>query len=232
LRFCCLTALARKNITLINPYFDANQTKSRMRLCLPVIDVGTQSMQRNLSLDLFLAPSNFRSTQPPANKYLDAFRVAFYCLLHCLFHSAPERNTLLQLLRNRACYQVGIQFWSTNFKNIQAYTLPRLRLQSSTQVINFLPVLSDHDPRFCGMNCDRYLVRSSTLNLNFRNCCVCQLFMDTIADHQVFGEQVFIVTLSVPARLPVFNDAEPEADGMDFMSQICPPSLITGLRPG
>jgi len=145
-------------------------------------------MQGNLALDLFLAPSNFRSTQPSTNNHSDALRIRPHCLLYRLLHSTAERNTFLQLLRNRTSNQVGIQFWRTNLDNVQTYPLPGFRLQRSTQLINFLSALSDHNTRFGGMNCHRHLVSGGTLNLNLRDSSIRQLLVkNPFADLKVLG---------------------------------------------
>src|SRR2546428_5324851 len=48
--------------------------------------------------------------------------------------------------------------------------------------------------------------------------------VDRLAYREVFCQYVFVITLGIPARLPVFDDAEPEPYGMHFLSQKCPPS--------
>jgi hypothetical protein len=70
-----LTALARENIPTINPDFDTNNTKSRMRFGTVIIDIGTQSLQRNFALYLFFCTGNFCSAQAPRNDYFDAFSI-------------------------------------------------------------------------------------------------------------------------------------------------------------
>src|SRR5205823_13614979 len=83
--------------------------------------------------------------------------------------------------------------------------------------------LSEHNTRFGGMNCHRHLVCGGALNLNLRDSSIRQLLVNPFANLKVLGQQIFIVALSVPAGLPVFDDAEPETDGMDFVSQISSP---------
>jgi len=54
LSFNRLAAFTRQNIALINPYFDADDTKGSMGLCQPIIDIGSQGVQGDLPLNLFL----------------------------------------------------------------------------------------------------------------------------------------------------------------------------------
>jgi hypothetical protein len=95
LRIKPLTALAGKNISPIDPDFNANYAKGGMRLGTIVIDIGTQSLQRHLALNLFLCAGNFCPTQASSNNYFDAFGVCTHRLLYSLLHSTAERDTLL-----------------------------------------------------------------------------------------------------------------------------------------
>jgi len=75
LRIKPLTALVWENVSTINPDFDTNHTKSRMRFGTVIIDIGTQSLQRNFALYLFLCTGNFSSAQTARNDYFDAFSI-------------------------------------------------------------------------------------------------------------------------------------------------------------
>jgi hypothetical protein len=137
-----------------------------VRLRQPIVNIGTQRVQGNFPLDLFLGASDFRSTQTPADNDFDAFRVCTHRLLHRLLHRTAERDTLLQLFSNAAPNQIGVQFGLTNLHNVQAHTLFGFGLKHSTQFINFLTALPNNNTGFRGMNRDRDLVSRRPLNLN------------------------------------------------------------------
>jgi hypothetical protein len=176
-------------------------------------------MQRNFSLYLFLRASNFCTAKAPAYEHANALGVCAHGFLNRLLHSATERNTFLQLFRNAATNQIRIQFRLANLNDIQAHALFRLGLQLGAQLINFLTAATNHNTRLGRMNGNRNLVRSSALNLNTRNRCIRKLFVNDLAQFKIFRKQIFIITLSVPARLPTFDNAEPETCGMYFVSQ-------------
>jgi hypothetical protein len=69
------------------------------------------------------------------------------------------------------------------------------------------------------MNFHENLVGGSTLNFDARYGSVGKLFINQLADSIIFREHIFVITLGIPARLPAFDDAEPEPYGMHFMSQ-------------
>jgi hypothetical protein len=223
-RLTGFAAFARQNIALVNPHFHANHTEGRVCFRQTVINIGTQCMQRDFALYLFLGASDFRSTQTSTADDSDTLRVCTHRLLHRLLHGAAERDTLLQLFGNTACNQVRIQFGLANLYNVQAHTLAGFCLKRRTQPVNFFTTFPDHNTGFGGMNGHRNLVCGGTLDLNSRDRGIEQFFVDCLTNQQIFSKDIFVITLSVPAGLPALNDAEPEPNGMHFMSQKCPPS--------
>jgi hypothetical protein len=147
-----------------------------------IIDIGTQRMQGNFPLYLFLCASDFRPTQASADNNSYTLGICAHCLLHRLLHRTTERDTLLQLFRDTTPYQVGIQFWLTNLDNVQPHALLGLCLQQRAQLIDLLATLADHNTRLRRINSDRHLVSSGSLNLDTRDCRVCKLFLDRPAD--------------------------------------------------
>jgi hypothetical protein len=75
------------------------------------------------------------------------------------------------------------------------------------------------------MNRNRDLVGRGTLDLNPRDRCIGKFFVDVSTNQIVFGKNIFVIALSVPAGLPSLNDAKPVPDGIHFLSQKCPPFL-------
>ncbi len=130
----------------------------------------------NLALNLFLGAGNFRSTQASADHDADALRVGAHGFLYGLLHGTAERDTLLQLLRDAAGHQVGIQFRLADLHDVQPDALLGLFLKSRAQLINLFAALADHDTGSGRVNRDRDLVRGGTLDLSTRNRGVRQLF--------------------------------------------------------
>jgi hypothetical protein len=185
-------------------------------------------VQRNFALYLFLGTGDFRPTETPTADNFDTLRIGTHRLLHRLLHGATERDTLLQLFSDTASNQGRIQFRLANLNNVEPYTFAGFPLKGRAQPVNFLTAFPDHDARFGSMNSYRNLVGGGTLNLNVRDRGIKQFFVDELTNQQILSKDIFVITLSVPARLPalpVLNDAEPKPYGMHFMSQKCPPSL-------
>jgi hypothetical protein len=176
-------------------------------------------MQGNLSLNLFFGTRDLRAAEATTDNHANSLGVRAHRLLHRLLHSAAERDALLQLFRDAAANQVGVQFRLANLDNVQTHALFGQRLQLGAQFINLRAAAANDNPRLGGVNCHRDLVCGRALNLDTRNCRIGKLLIDDIAQLEIFGKQIFVITLRVPARLPAFHDAEPETNGMYFMSQ-------------
>jgi hypothetical protein len=195
-----------------------------MCLCQTVINVGAQCLQRYLALDLFFRASNFRTTQTPTNDHFNTLGIRTHGFLHSLLHRSTERDALLQLLRNAATHQICIELRLADLSDLQTHTLLGLPLKHGSQLIDFLAALANDNTRFGCMNNHKNLVSSGALDANARNGRIRQLFVNEVTNLEILSQDIFIITLGIPARLPALNDAEPEPCGMHFVSQKCPPS--------
>jgi len=122
LRLASFTALGGENIASVNPDFDANDPKGRMSLSLTIVNIRTQSLQRNFSFHFFLCAGNFCTAEPPTNNDLDALCIRTHRLLYSLFHRTAERDTFLQLFCNTTPNERRIQFRLTDLNDIHSHT--------------------------------------------------------------------------------------------------------------
>jgi hypothetical protein len=206
-----------------------------MGLGQAIVNVGPESMQRNLALNLFLGTSDFSTTQAATHNDLNALGIRTHGFLNGLFHSAAERDTLLQLFSDATSNQISIQFRLADLVDLDLNTFARQSLKASFETLNFLAALADHDTGFGGTNADRDLISGGALDLDGRNRRVRKFFLNGLTNTMVFSQNVFVIALGIPARLPAFDDAEPEPYGMNFMSQeysssVLPISSTQGVR--
>jgi|SRR5579883_3369430 hypothetical protein len=176
-------------------------------------------MQGNLPLNLFLRARDFRASEATTDDYTDTPGICPHRFLDGLLHSAAERDTLLQLFRDTAAHQISIQLRLANLHDVQTDTFLGQVLQLSTQFINFGAATANYNTRLGRVNRHRHLIRCCALDLDARNRSVEKLFVNDLAQLEIFCEQILIIALSVPAGLPAFYDAKPETNGMYFMSQ-------------
>jgi hypothetical protein len=145
------------------------------------VNIRAQSVQGNFPLNLFLGTRNFRAAQATAKQHTNTLRVRTHGLLNRLFHRAAERNALLQLLRNAATNQIGIQFRRANLNDVQTHALLGHGFQLSAQFINFRAAAANHNAWFSGVNRHRDLVCGRALNLDTRNCRISKFLVNHIA---------------------------------------------------
>jgi hypothetical protein len=190
-----------------------------MGLCQAVVNVGPQRMQRNLTLNLFLGAGNFSATQSATNNDLNAFGIGTHGLLNGLFHSTAERDTLLQLLGDATSNQISIQLRLADLMDLDLDAFAGQRLQAGFEALNFFAALANYDTGFGGTNANSDLVGCGALDLDGRNSRVGKFLVNGLTDTMILSQNVFVIALGIPARLPAFDDAEPEPYGMNFMSQ-------------
>jgi hypothetical protein len=147
-----------------------------------IVDIGTQRLQGNLPLDLFLSARDLGSTQTATNDNLDALGIGAHRLLYRLLHSATERDALLQLLSNTPTDQVCIKFGLANLDDVHTNALPGLPFEHTPEPLDLLTTLTDNDTRPGRVNLHQHLVGSGTLDLDARDRGVGKLFIDYIAD--------------------------------------------------
>src|SRR5438309_6174515 len=63
-----------RNVTSVDPRLHTNEPERGVGLCLTVVDIGANGMQRNPALALPLTPRHLRSAQAARNLHADALR--------------------------------------------------------------------------------------------------------------------------------------------------------------
>src|SRR5689334_474870 len=96
----CHRGLRIENLAAIDPNLHADLSERRLRFGKTVIDVGTQSVQRKLSLQVPLTPRDFSTVQTTTDLRLDSLRAKSERLLDSLSHRASKCDALLELRRD------------------------------------------------------------------------------------------------------------------------------------
>src|SRR6185503_9723070 len=86
-----------ENLATIDPNLDSDLTKRRLRFSKTVIDVGAQSVQRKLSLQVPLTASDLSAIQTTTDLHLDPLRSKPQRFFHRFPHRASKRDALLEL---------------------------------------------------------------------------------------------------------------------------------------
>lgn len=177
-------------------------------------------MQRHAAFDLFFRTGDLRAAQATGADNLDALRSCLHSFLHSLLHCPAKRDALLQLLGDAAADQYGIQFGLADFLNLEMHLLlVGHLLDQRAQLIDLVAASPDNDARPRREDRYRDLRIRDPLNLDARDARIRQIFVDDPSDGDIFRQDIFVVLVGIPARLPIFDDAQPEADRVYFLSQ-------------
>src|SRR5437879_2568153 len=98
-----------QDFPLEDPDFDAASAVGGESSRDPVIDVGTQSVQRNAALAVPLHARDFSATETARAVNPDALGAETHRRLYCALHGAPEGHAALELLGNRFGDELGIE---------------------------------------------------------------------------------------------------------------------------
>ena len=188
-----------------------------MGLGKAVIDVGTQSVQRQPALQVPLGAGDFVAIQPAANADLNSLAAEAQRRIHGFAHGAPESHTLLQLQRNVLGHELRVELRLVHFLNIDKDITIGALLDVLLQLVDFRSLAADDDTRTRGADDDAQLV-ARTLDLDGANARRLQLFLQLGLQLHVFQQKFVVVAHYEPARLPGLGNAEAESVWMDFLS--------------
>src|SRR4029450_9389121 len=85
-----------ENLASINPNLDADLAECRLGFGETIINIRSQSVQWQLSLEMPLTPGEFRSVQTTTDLPFDSLRAKSQRLFDGLSHGATKSNSLLQ----------------------------------------------------------------------------------------------------------------------------------------
>src|SRR5579883_2899222 len=137
--------------------------------------------------------------------------------IHRLAHGAAEADTLFQLQRDRFRDQLGVELGLVHFLNVDEHLAGGALLQLLLQLVDFRALAADNDARPRRLDDDADLV-ARALDLDRADARRLQLVLQLGLQLHVFEQQLVVVPLDKPARLPRLGVAEPESVGMDFLT--------------
>jgi hypothetical protein len=118
-----------------------------------------------------------------------------------------------------------IQFRTVNFLNVDGQHLAsRALLNFLPEAVDFRTLATDDNARPRGENGHLKLV-AGALNFNRRHARSAKLVFEPLLKLQVFVEQVGVIFLGVPTRLPRFVVSQAEPKRMNFLTHPMPPSF-------
>src|SRR5437868_10223342 len=216
-----LALLLSQNLATINPALHADYAIGRLGFGETVIDVGSQRVQRQPPLQVPLGAGDFVAVQAPADPHLDSLAPEAQRRIHGFAHRPAEADALFELQRDRLGYQLRIELGLVHFLNIDVHIARRALLQVLLQLVDFRALASDDDSGTRRADDDAQLI-PGTLDLNRADARRLELVLQLGLELHVFQQQLVVITLHEPTRLPRLGVAEPEPVWMDFLSHKSP----------
>src|SRR4029077_4793836 len=134
-----------------DPDLDADRAVGRLGRAGGVIDVGPERVERPPPLPKALGPRGLGPPQAPGDPDLDSLRADPHGALHRALHGPPERNALLQLVRDVVADQLRGELGPLDLLDVDRGFLPSELRQLVPELVHLGPPLPDHDARAAGV---------------------------------------------------------------------------------
>src|SRR4029450_10164107 len=161
---------------------------------------------------------DFCPTEAPRAINADAFGAEAHCRLNRALPGAAERNTPLELLRDRFRNQLRVELGLADLNDIDDDVAVRELGNRLEQFLHLSTLLADHYARAGRVNGHAALL-VRPLDDDMRHRCLLELLHQLLADLDVFMEQRTVFRLAgEPARIPGAVDADAQPDRIDFLT--------------
>src|SRR5713226_4625098 len=208
---------ARDVLALIHPALHADDAVRGVRLRETEIDVRAQRLQRQAALQVPFFARDFRAVQAPGHAHLNAFAAKAQRGVHCLPHRAAKGHALFQLQRNRFRDKLRVQLRAVHFLNVDVHFALGALLHFLFELVDFRALAPDDDAGTRGVDAHHELV-GGALDIDRADARAFEALFQFAAQLHVFVQQVSVVAVGVPARLPRLVIAEAESVGVRFLS--------------
>src|SRR5262249_45914515 len=207
-----------EDFALEDPDLDAAGAERGERGGNPVIDVGTQCVQRHAALAVPLHARDFRAAQAAGAVDADALGAEPHRRLHGALHGAAERDATLELLGDRFGDQGRVELGFADLDDVE-HDVGRGDVGDLlAQLVDVGALLADHYARTRRMDGGAALVVRA-LDHDARNGGLLQFLVQDLADLDVLVQQLAVLALSrKPARVPGPVDAETQPDRIDLLT--------------
>src|SRR5262249_21321380 len=196
----------------------------RVGLREAVVHVRAQRVQRDASLAIPFRAGDLGPTQAASRLDADALRAHAHGAGQRFLHGAAERHPALELQRHVLADQLGVDIGAAHLVDVDEGLLLRQPRQLLLELLDLGALLPDHDARARGVDVDLRLVRRA-LDVDLRYACMVEALLEEVPDLDVLVQEVGILPLGEPARVPVRGAVQRDPLRMAFLShgQASPP---------
>src|ERR1700722_12700152 len=191
-----------EDFALEDPDLDAAGAERGERGRDAIIDVGAQRMQRHAAFAIPLHARDFGAAETARAVDADTLGAQAHRRLHGALHRAAERDTALELLRNRFGDQRGVKLGLADLDDVDDDVGGRDIGDALAQLVDVGALFADHDAGTRGV--DRHaalLVR--TLDHDPGDGRLLQLLVQYFADFDILMQQLAVFVLACePTGIP------------------------------
>src|SRR5260370_12695432 len=173
------------------------------------INVSEEGMKGQPALQVPRGAGDYVAVQSPRDAHFDSFAAEAQRRIHRLAHGPPESNSLFQLQRNGFGNQLRIQLGLVYFQDVNKDIARGALLQLALELVNLGAFAADDDARARRADDDAHLV-ARALDPDRSHTPRFQPFLQLRLELVIFQQELVVVALHKPARLPRLGVAEPE----------------------
>src|ERR1035437_10079234 len=203
-------------VALVDPALDADLSVRRARFREAVVDVGLERVEREATLLIPLRPRDLGAIQAAAAADLDSLRAEAEGRLHALLHRAAKRDAALELHRDRLGNELRVGLGALDLGVVGGGSRAEPLLQPVAQLVHGRALLPDDDAGTGSHDVDLQLVPA--LDLHFGDRRVREIPLELVAELQVVVQELEVVLLGIPARMPGAVVADAKTVGGDFLT--------------
>ena len=156
-----------------------------MSFCCAIINISTQSMQRNAAFTIAFAASDFSTAQTTANLNFNTFSAHAHGTANTLFHCTAESDTAFQLRCNVLCNQSCVHIRGFYLNDVDINYAVGHFFQVVFQQFNVAALTTDYHTRFSSMDRDAGSIRSA-FDFYFRDTGQEQFFFNEFTNFNIF----------------------------------------------
>src|SRR5580704_16626969 len=229
LRFRLLDSALGNVFPLVNPALHANHAVGGVRLGRAVVNVGAQGLQRQPALQIPFLAGDFRAVQASGNADLDSLAAEAQRGIDGLAHGPAKGDALFELQRDRFGDERGIEFRPVHFLDVDMHFALGALLDFALELVDFRAFTSDDNAGARGEEANDQLVRGA-LDVDRADARRFQAVLQRFPQLHVFVQEVGVIAVGVPPRLPGLVVAESKSVWMCLLSQgVSPPLLLRRL---
>src|SRR6185369_14919014 len=179
-----------------------------------------------LTLQVPFTARDFRAVQTAADLHFDSLGAEPQRLFNRLAHRAAKRNSLFELRRNLLGLQLCIQLRLVNLLNRNQNLTAGARRDITLELVDLGSLAPDDDARTRSVDDDLQAIRSA-LDVDVRHARAGKTLLQIALQLQIFDQEIAILPLRKPMRMPVLVVAQAKTVWMNFLAQTL---LLFGIR--